>query len=150
MLVNSRINCGVHTINYYMPKKKMYCYIPHNTTDEFHECNIEWRKSDTKEHRLCDTSYLKFKTRQNEFMASEARRVASLGIIMTGKGTQGRRGLGDILFHDLGIWLYGLCGGHPLWKCIKWKLRICALLCISTLYFNKIYITKQNSLLYKD
>lgn len=41
---------------------------------------------------------------------SEARRVASLGVNDDQKGTQGRRVLGNILFLDLGVWLYGLYG----------------------------------------
>lgn len=38
MLVNSRINCGVHTINYYMPKKK--CIATYHTTQQMNFMNV--------------------------------------------------------------------------------------------------------------
>lgn len=37
----------------------------HNTMDEFQKHYAEWKKSNTKNHVLCDSTYMKFWDKQN-------------------------------------------------------------------------------------
>lgn len=63
MSSNSRMNKLWYSYNEILHAQKRT--VTHNTIYEFHEHDVEWKKSDTEKHTPPDPSYLKFKTRQD-------------------------------------------------------------------------------------
>lgn len=51
----------------------------YNHMDESQEHNVQWKKPVTEEYTLCDSSYIKFNNRQNQFFMLEIWRVVTLG-----------------------------------------------------------------------
>lgn len=47
--------------------------------DELQRHHAEWKKLDTKEHTLCGFIYVKLMKRQNQYLATEIRKVVALG-----------------------------------------------------------------------
>lgn len=119
------------------------CTATHNTIDKFH--NFEWRESDSKEYTLYDSPFLKFQTRQT-FMVLKPRALAPGGGTVTGEGRKVEERLVTFCFLT---WVCGYSAVTPLWKCTECTFMISALRGASMLYFKKIYLRRQNSLLYR-
>lgn len=137
------INCSLY-IPWNRVQWKKWAADIHDNMDEPHSI-VEWKNPDTKGYVLGDSTYLKFKSEQNESMVTEVRRVVTWrGTYWVGgtKELSGGPEMLYIMFWEVIAWTY-------MYVKVHWAGHLrCVHFIISKLHLSRKSISK--TFLYKE